>query len=120
MTPSATIHCAGVWSLAETHSSRFLPSKRMMASEGGAVEVAPGVTIAGWGDQTSVSSGFGTAGACGWVAVTGVWAASGDNSVKIDAANTITVILASGGENTIRIIGRRYTERQERADECGT
>src|SRR5208337_4416675 len=56
--PSWTIHWAGEWSCAETHSSRFFPSKRMMASEGGAPH-SPGVTTAGSGDQTSVSSGFG-------------------------------------------------------------
>jgi hypothetical protein len=31
----------------------------MRASDGGAPQVAPGVTIGGSGDQTSVSSGFG-------------------------------------------------------------
>ncbi len=54
----ATIHCAGVWSCAETHSSRFLPSKSTIASEGGAVSFMPGVTIAGTGVQTSVSFRF--------------------------------------------------------------
>jgi len=52
------IHFAGDLSCAETHSSRFLPSKRMMASEGGAPLVAPGVTTGGTGSQTSVSCGL--------------------------------------------------------------
>src|SRR5450432_1349272 len=57
---AATVHLAGAErSWAETHSSRFLPSKRMMASEGAAVGVAPGVTTLGSGCQTSVSSGLG-------------------------------------------------------------
>src|SRR5450432_2189758 len=57
---AATVHLAGAQrSWAETHSSRFLPSKRMMASEGAAVGVAPGVTTLGSGCQTSVSSGLG-------------------------------------------------------------
>src|ERR1039458_6323354 len=59
--PWATIHFAGVWSCAETHSSSFLPSKRMMASEGGAPQVAAGEMAAGTGSQTSVSSGLGLA-----------------------------------------------------------
>src|ERR1051326_7423281 len=57
--PSATIHLAGALrSCAETHSSRFLPSKRMIASDGAAVQVVPGVTTLGSGVQTSVSSGL--------------------------------------------------------------
>src|SRR3954469_18628892 len=57
--PLETVHLAGALrSWAETHSSRFLPSKRMMASEGAAVGVAPGVTTLGSGCQTSVSSGL--------------------------------------------------------------
>src|ERR1022692_783127 len=62
--PSATTHWAGVWSWAETHSSSFLPSNKMIASEGGAPKVAPGVTTFGTGVQISVSSGFGLDGCC--------------------------------------------------------
>src|SRR6185312_197753 len=66
--PSATTHLAGALrSWAETHSSRFLPSKRTIASEGAAVQVAPGVTTLGSGCQISVSSGL---------AVDGCWAKS--------------------------------------------
>src|SRR5580700_9238002 len=57
--PLATIHFAGAErSCADTHSSRFLPSNKMIASEGGAAQVAPGVTTFGSGCQTSVSSGL--------------------------------------------------------------
>src|SRR5271166_5136576 len=63
-TPLATIHLAGDLSLTDTHSSRFLPSKSTMASEGGAASVAPGVTTLGTGSHTSVSCGFGAAGSC--------------------------------------------------------
>src|SRR5579864_2684014 len=60
--PSATVHFAGCErSLAETHSSRFFPSKRMIASDGGLPHSEPGVTTFGSGCQTSVSSGL----ACG-------------------------------------------------------
>src|SRR5664279_2975842 len=59
ITPSATIHCAGDLSLADTHSSTFFPSQRMMASDGGAPQLAPGVTTFGSGSQTSVSAGLG-------------------------------------------------------------
>src|SRR5580658_965265 len=62
--PSATTHAAGEWSCAETHSSWFLPSNNTIASEGGALSVAPGVTTGGTGVQTSVSSGLGLAGCC--------------------------------------------------------
>src|SRR5579875_3173796 len=41
-----------------------MPSKRMMASDGGAPQVAPGVTTGGTGSQTSVSSGFGAFACC--------------------------------------------------------
>src|ERR1700689_2232566 len=61
---SATTHCAGVWSWAETHSSSFLPSNKMIASEGGTPHVAPGVTTAGTGVQISVSSGLGLVVSC--------------------------------------------------------
>jgi len=46
---SATVHLAGDLSLVVTHWSRFLPSKRTIASEGGAESVAPGVMIGGTG-----------------------------------------------------------------------
>src|SRR5438445_8787554 len=60
MMPSCTFHWAGDLSLTVIHCSRFWPSKRMMASEGGAMETAgPGVTTLGTGCQTSVSSGLG-------------------------------------------------------------
>src|SRR5690349_7795200 len=54
-----TIQFAGPLSLVLTHSSRFLPSKRMIASEGGSESTAPGVTTLGTGSQTSVSCGLG-------------------------------------------------------------
>src|SRR6185295_17687605 len=57
-TPSATAHCAGDPSCADTHSFWLLPSNRTIASEG-ADPLVPGVTIFGSGLQTSVSSGFG-------------------------------------------------------------
>ena len=44
---------------ADTHSSRLRPSNNTMASDGGALFAAPGVTTFGTGDQTSVSSGRG-------------------------------------------------------------
>src|SRR5215472_12560854 len=58
--PSETFHLAG-WarSWAETHSSRFFPSKRTIASEGGLPHSTAGVTTLGSGVQTSVSSGLG-------------------------------------------------------------
>src|SRR5690242_5536359 len=62
-TPLATVHLAGDLSRTDTHWSRFLPSKRTMASEGGAVALsdggAPGVTTGGTGVHCSVSWGFG-------------------------------------------------------------
>src|SRR4051794_17861181 len=58
--PSWTVHWAGDLSLTVIHWSRLWPSKRMMASEGGAGKAAgPGVTTLGMGCQTSVSSGLG-------------------------------------------------------------
>src|ERR1035438_7622405 len=88
ITPSASVHCAGDLSFADTHSSRFFPSNRMMASEGGAPQVAPGVTTFGSGDQTSVSAGLGPGeaaacdGACAG-AEAGHWATR-----AMDTANT--------------------------------
>ena len=64
MTPSATVQPAGDLSRVDTHSSRFLPSKRTMASDGAAPGVAAGVTTLGSGFHTSVSSGLGLPGAC--------------------------------------------------------
>src|ERR1017187_30336 len=64
ITPPATVHLAGDLSLTVTHWSRFLPSNKTVASEGGAVQVAPGVTTLGSGVHTSVSSGLGAAGCC--------------------------------------------------------
>src|SRR3954447_18848007 len=78
MMPSVTIHLAGALrSWADTHSSRFLPSKRMIASEGAAAQVAPGVTTLGSGCQISVSSGL---------AVDGCWAKSADDRAIRKAA----------------------------------
>src|ERR1700743_328243 len=59
MMPFSTVHVTGVWSLTLTHSSVFLPSKRMMASDGAAPTVDAGVTTGGTGFQISVSSGLG-------------------------------------------------------------
>lgn len=78
MMPSATDQTQGDLSLVVTHESQLLPSKRIVASEGGAYAAAPGVTIAGSGDQISVSSGLvvgaaGFAGVC-WAARTGTMA----------------------------------------------
>src|SRR6187200_2247235 len=58
-TPSATVHSAGDLSFVDTHSFRFFPSKRRMASAGGVVVLVPGATTFGTGSQTSVSSGRG-------------------------------------------------------------
>src|SRR6476660_7926332 len=55
--PSVTIQRAGPRSLTDTHWSRSWPSKRTMASEGGASFVRPGETTRGTGVQTVVSSG---------------------------------------------------------------
>src|ERR1035438_9711074 len=63
ITPSATIHLAGDLSRFETHSSKFLPSNSTIASDGGAEQLAPGVTTFGTGSQISVSAGF-SAAAC--------------------------------------------------------
>src|SRR5579875_290148 len=63
-TPSATVHLAGDLSLAETHSSRLLPSNSTIASEGGAPQVTPGVTTLGTGSHTSVSSALGFGDCC--------------------------------------------------------
>src|SRR5579864_814019 len=65
-TPSATIHLAGDLSCVETHSSRFFPSNKMIASDGGAAHVSPGVTTFGTGCQISVSSGLAVGAGCCW------------------------------------------------------
>src|SRR5580700_2910365 len=49
---------AGERSLVMTHSSRFRPSNRTMASEGAALPSAPGTTLGGTGSHCSVSSGL--------------------------------------------------------------
>src|SRR5690348_4371716 len=64
MTPSLTSQRAGVWSCAETHACRSLPANRMIASDGGAPTVVPGVTTGGTGAHTSVACGFGLAASC--------------------------------------------------------
>src|SRR4051812_45014306 len=56
--PSETGHCAGLLSFNCTHSLMSVPPNRTIASEGGAANVAPGVTTRGTGVQNSVSSGF--------------------------------------------------------------
>src|ERR1700685_1921079 len=96
--PAATVHLAGaVRSWAETHSSRFLPSKRMMASEGAAVGVAPGGTTLGSGCQTSVSSGLGA----------GCWAK------RVEARSEI----ASRDRNWVRMSLMRIYRTGDRAGE---
>src|ERR1700720_2157955 len=54
-----TIHRARDPSLLDTHSSRLVPSNNLIASDGGAAFVIPGVTTTGTGCHTSVSAGFG-------------------------------------------------------------
>src|SRR5690348_4184279 len=68
MAPSLISQRAGVWSCAETHSLRFLPSNRMIASDGGAPRVAPGVTTGGTGLHASVACGFGVPASCAAIA----------------------------------------------------
>src|SRR5271167_2623299 len=111
ITPSATIHFAGDLSRFETHSSKFLPSNRTIASDGGAVQLAPGVTTFGTGSQISVSCGFGGAGvaacddgaapcACG---EDGDWARRGTATAS-NAAHSMNF------KNSFRVIRRKYTE----------
>src|SRR5580658_3242513 len=91
--PSATVHLAGAErSCAETHSSRLLPSKRMMASEGAAVGVAPGVTTLGSGCQTSVSSGLGAG------LASGCWASA--VAARVTNKSRAVVRLRIVGEDT--------------------
>src|SRR5271157_3825454 len=105
-TPSATIHFAGDLSRFETHSSKFVPSNRMIASDGGAMQVAAGVTTFGMGSQTSVSSGFGAAGGA-------AWGEAGD-CARTGAATTIRATSATNFENSMCIIRRKYTELYRR------
>jgi hypothetical protein len=64
ITPSATVQAAGDVSFTFTHSSRLVPPKSTIASDGAAPHSPPGVTIFGSGFQTSVSSGFAVEGGC--------------------------------------------------------
>src|SRR5712675_567985 len=58
ITPSATSHPAGcVVSFTERHASRFFPSNKMIASDGGSCGVLPGVITLGTGSHTSVALG---------------------------------------------------------------
>src|SRR6476620_8470267 len=57
-TPSATFHRAGDLSFTVTHWSRLVPSKRTIASAGGAPTAGAGVTTGGTGSHTSVSLGL--------------------------------------------------------------
>src|ERR1019366_271506 len=107
ITPLATVHCAGDLSFAETHSSRFFPSNRMMASEGGAPQVAPGVTTFGSGSQTSVSAGLGPGegAACDGDCAA---AAAGDWATRaVDIANT--AMSAAANNSAVRFMLRTYT-----------
>src|ERR1700733_7016738 len=58
MAPFSTRQRAGERSLVMTHSSRFRPSNRTMASDGAALPSAPGTTLGGTGSHCSVSSGL--------------------------------------------------------------
>src|ERR1017187_1700476 len=105
ITPSATVHCAGDLSFADTHSSRFFPSNRMMASEGGAPQVAPGDTIFGSGSQTSVSAGLGPGKGAAW---DGDCAEAGDWAKRaVDNANTAK--RAAESNSAVRFMLRTYT-----------
>src|SRR5271165_3431186 len=114
ITPSATIHFAGELSAAETHSSRFLPSKRMTASDGGTVQLAPGVTTFGTGSQTSVSCGFGGAGvaACDDGSAPCACGAGGENDdwARRGTATAINAAHSMNFKNSFRVIRRKYTE----------
>ena len=99
MTPSCTSHVAGAWSLTLTHSSRFLPSKSTMASDGagvGAAAAGGGVTTFGTGSHTSVSLGSpggwaaGAADGAGapWAGAAGVCARSADGTTLSANAST--------------------------------
>jgi hypothetical protein len=59
----ALVHTeAGKGTQGSASKARFLPLNKTIASEGGDVLLAPGVTTLGLGSQTSVSSGFSAAG----------------------------------------------------------
>src|SRR5215468_509630 len=103
--PFATIHFAGDLSLAETHSSRFLPSNKMIASEGGAVLSRPGVTTLGIGSHTSVSSGFSEAGAglvC-WVVLGGAGSCARRRGPVVKSVATVRKV-----QSVIRIVFTEY------------
>src|ERR1700685_2444134 len=96
--PEATVHLAGAArACADTHSSRFLPSKRIMASEGAALQVAPGVTTLGSGVQTSVSSGLGAGLVSGCCA----------SAVAARVRNRSRVVVR------VRMVGEGYTQGRE-------
>src|ERR1700676_5253898 len=59
--PFSTRQRAGERSLVMTHSSRFRPSNRTIASDGAAPQSAPGNTLGGTGSHCSVSSGLAAA-----------------------------------------------------------
>src|SRR3974390_136447 len=114
--PSATIHCAGDLSCADTHSSRFVPSKRTRASDGGAPHIGPGVTIFGSGAHTSVSSGLGPGegAACDGDCAgkeTGDWADPGTDRANM-ARN------AAVSATTVGFMLRTYTGRGRRRRHC--
>src|SRR5438270_11330408 len=107
-TPSATVHLAGDLSLAETHSSRFLPSNSTIASEGGAVLFTPGVTTLGTGSQTSVSSGFGFVPACAADACCPApWGARGRAGAGV--ATAIRAVKATSVKNEMGITLHEHT-----------
>src|ERR1700692_1749841 len=56
--PFSTRQRAGERSLVMTHSSRFRPSNRTIASDGAAPSPTPGNTLGGTGSHCSVSSGL--------------------------------------------------------------
>src|SRR6476646_561111 len=93
------LHWAGDLSRIETHSSRFLPSKSTIASDGGAVHVAPGVTTAGTGSHTSVSSGYGA----GVVCAGADWPLDGD-CARRQVAEPMRAIPQSDFKNRLDVI----------------
>src|SRR5579863_3915907 len=110
--PLATVQFAAAewslsWSWAETHSSRFLPSNRMMASEGAAPQVAPGVTTLGSGCQTSVSSGLGAG------LDSGCWARG--VAARVRNRSRVVVRVRMGGEGYTRGRGMRREGERSRS-----
>src|SRR6266550_428679 len=111
MTPSCTVHWAGDLSLTVIHSSRFWPSKRMMASEGGeGLVTGPGVMTLGTGCQSSVSSGLGLLtglGSSAAIAMRGRMAMRMKSLMKrlVMSASRISVL-----ENDAALIGQRWGE----------